>query len=240
MSGVCVRNFGLLRSGLGNGFGSNISSTAAGSTSVAARFICSPFAPTSISPSSQPLFQQQVRHASKKTGGSSRNGRDSRPKHLGVKKGDGEYVVTGHILVRQRGTQWHAGANVGMGRDHTLFALREGRVRYHYDIGRQRRIVSVLDEFSYPQPQQLQGETTPGFKVPTELVPSRKEMKKKLADRIDPVKYLEMTGEQRLKYVLETARELAAEQDEAQKQYTMQKVMRQGTRKFDLVDVTML
>jgi large subunit ribosomal protein L27 len=68
--------------------------------------------------------------AHKKAGGSSRNGRDSESKRLGVKKFGGEAVIPGNILVRQRGTQWHPGANVGMGRDHTLFALVEGKVEF--------------------------------------------------------------------------------------------------------------
>ena len=68
--------------------------------------------------------------AHKKAGGSSRNGRDSNSKRLGVKKFGGEAVVSGNIIVRQRGTQWHPGANVGMGKDHTLFALTNGAVNY--------------------------------------------------------------------------------------------------------------
>jgi large subunit ribosomal protein L27 len=68
--------------------------------------------------------------AHKKAGGSSRNGRDSNSKRLGVKKFGGEVVVPGNIIVRQRGTQWHPGANVGLGTDHTIFALVEGNVNY--------------------------------------------------------------------------------------------------------------
>ena len=66
--------------------------------------------------------------AHKKAGGSSRNGRDSAGRRLGVKKFGGEIVVPGNIIVRQRGTTFHPGNNVGMGRDHTIFALTEGRV----------------------------------------------------------------------------------------------------------------
>jgi large subunit ribosomal protein L27 len=66
--------------------------------------------------------------AHKKAGGSSRNGRDSHSKRLGVKKFGGEKVLAGNILVRQRGTKWHPGENVGMGTDHTLFALQPGAV----------------------------------------------------------------------------------------------------------------
>ncbi|MEJ1160252.1 50S ribosomal protein L27 [Prosthecomicrobium sp. N25] len=66
--------------------------------------------------------------AHKKAGGSSRNGRDSAGRRLGVKKYGGEAVVAGNILVRQRGTKWHPGQNVGMGKDHTVFALVDGTV----------------------------------------------------------------------------------------------------------------
>ena len=64
--------------------------------------------------------------AHKKAGGSSRNGRDSEGRRLGVKKFGGEFVVPGNILIRQRGTKWHPGDNVGIGKDHTIFALIEG------------------------------------------------------------------------------------------------------------------
>jgi large subunit ribosomal protein L27 len=68
--------------------------------------------------------------AHKKAGGSSRNGRDSESKRLGVKKFGNENVVAGNILVRQRGTKFHPGTNVGIGKDHTLFALTEGKVAF--------------------------------------------------------------------------------------------------------------
>ena len=68
--------------------------------------------------------------AHKKAGGSSRNGRDSESKRLGVKKFGGEKVIPGNILVRQRGTKWHPGVNVGIGKDHTLFAKTEGAVEF--------------------------------------------------------------------------------------------------------------
>jgi large subunit ribosomal protein L27 len=68
--------------------------------------------------------------AHKKAGGSSRNGRDSHSKRLGVKRFGGEHVVPGNIIVRQRGTQWHPGDNVGIGTDHTLFATAEGKVEF--------------------------------------------------------------------------------------------------------------
>jgi len=69
--------------------------------------------------------------AHKKAGGSSRNGRDSAGRRLGVKKFGGKEVIGGNIIVRQRGTKIYAGRNVGMGKDHTLFALTEGRVTFH-------------------------------------------------------------------------------------------------------------
>ncbi|MHA1113223.1 MAG: 50S ribosomal protein L27 [Alphaproteobacteria bacterium] len=81
--------------------------------------------------------------AHKKAGGSSRNGRDSAGRRLGVKKYGGETVLPGNILVRQRGTKFHPGSNVGMGRDHTLFATVDGQVNFHKGYGR-RTYVSVL------------------------------------------------------------------------------------------------
>lgn len=69
--------------------------------------------------------------AHKKAGGSSRNGRDSQSKRLGVKKFGGQAAIAGNILVRQRGTKFYPGVNVGIGKDHTLFALTDGRVRFH-------------------------------------------------------------------------------------------------------------
>ena len=81
--------------------------------------------------------------AHKKSGGSSRNGRDSESKRLGVKKFGGEKVLAGNILVRQRGTAYHPGENVGLGRDHTLFALIEGQVKFTVKRD-ERRFVSVL------------------------------------------------------------------------------------------------
>jgi large subunit ribosomal protein L27 len=68
--------------------------------------------------------------AHKKAGGSSRNGRDSAGRRLGLKSTGGEIVLAGNILARQRGTKWHAGNNVGMGKDHTLFALVDGQVQF--------------------------------------------------------------------------------------------------------------
>jgi large subunit ribosomal protein L27 len=82
--------------------------------------------------------------AHKKAGGSTRNGRDSNPKYLGVKRYGGESVLAGNILVRQRGTRFHAGENVGVGRDHTLYALSEGKVKFQLRGLPKRRFVSVV------------------------------------------------------------------------------------------------
>ena len=83
--------------------------------------------------------------AHKKGGGSSRNGRDSKPKMLGVKRYAGEKVSAGTIIVRQRGTRIHAGDNVGVGRDHTLFATIDGKVSFEA-ASKDRRKVSVLTD----------------------------------------------------------------------------------------------
>lgn len=85
--------------------------------------------------------------AHKKAGGSSRNGRDSESKRLGVKKFGGQDVVGGNIIIRQRGTRVYPGANVGIGKDHTLFALAEGKVRFHSGkLGRKYVSVDAMAE----------------------------------------------------------------------------------------------
>ena len=84
--------------------------------------------------------------AHKKAGGSTKNGRESQSKRLGVKKFGGEQVLAGNILVRQRGTPYRAGENVGVGTDHTLFALKSGRVAFKKKGADQRTFVSVLPE----------------------------------------------------------------------------------------------
>lgn len=83
--------------------------------------------------------------AHKKAGGSTKNGRDSHSKRLGVKKFGGEQVLAGNILIRQRGTQYRPGPNVGIGTDHTLFALKTGRVEFSKKGAEQRTYVSVID-----------------------------------------------------------------------------------------------
>ena len=84
--------------------------------------------------------------AQKKGGGSTRNGRDSQPKMLGVKVFGGQTVSAGSIIVRQRGTRFHAGANVGMGRDHTLFALTDGEVSFAVKGPKSQQTVMVATD----------------------------------------------------------------------------------------------
>ena len=82
--------------------------------------------------------------AHKKGVGSTKNGRDSESKRLGVKRADGQHVLAGNILVRQRGTNFHPGQNVGIGKDHTLFALADGQVKFA--VRRDRKVVDVIAE----------------------------------------------------------------------------------------------
>lgn len=93
--------------------------------------------------------------AHKKGVGSTRNGRDSNPKMLGVKEFAGEHVKAGHILIRQRGTQFDPGVNVGMGRDHTLFSLIEGYVKFE-GKSKQTRRISVYPTAPAPAPTGLE------------------------------------------------------------------------------------
>ncbi|MBB72150.1 MAG: 50S ribosomal protein L27 [Legionellales bacterium] len=82
--------------------------------------------------------------AHKKAGGSTRNGRDSNPKYLGVKRYGDEFVKAGNIIVRQRGTHFHAGLNVAVGRDHTLYALSDGYVKFGKQGAKNRKFVSIV------------------------------------------------------------------------------------------------
>ncbi len=82
--------------------------------------------------------------AHKKAGGSTRNGRDSESKRLGVKRFGGQEVLAGNILVRQRGTKFHAGVNVGVGKDHTLFAKADGKVQFEVKGPKNRKFISIV------------------------------------------------------------------------------------------------
>jgi len=87
---------------------------------------------------------QPVRNATKKAGGSTKNGRDSAGKHLGVKKFGGEVVIPGNIIIRQRGLTYRNGENVGLGRDYTIFSLVEGQVKFSFDNKKKAQVVSVV------------------------------------------------------------------------------------------------
>jgi len=89
---------------------------------------------------------QSIRFATKKAGGSSKNGRDSAGRRLGVKKYGGEYVAPGHIIIRQRGQKYHHGDNTMMGRDHTIFSVVEGWVKFTYNPIKKYQVVSVALE----------------------------------------------------------------------------------------------
>ncbi|ORY44787.1 hypothetical protein BCR33DRAFT_697494 [Rhizoclosmatium globosum] len=168
----------------------------------------------------------QVRHATKKAGGSTSNGRSSQPKHLGVKSGNGAAVVPGQIILRQRGTEWHAGPGVGLGRDHTLFALQNGRVVFRYDVALQRRVVAVVDGS--------------GLEAPLVGLGSRTETKRRLADAVNAEKYLSLDAVGRLKYVRELAVQLNKE-DQKQKEHQLaQRLITPGRKGFSLVDLTLI
>ncbi|KAI8975024.1 ribosomal L27 protein-domain-containing protein [Mycotypha africana] len=97
-----------------------------------------------------------MRWATKRAGGSSRNGRDSAGRRLGIKKYGGQEVIPGNIIVRQRGTKFHAGDNVGMGKDHTLYALERGYVKFYKDSEQpKRKFVGIVydREASLPIPK---------------------------------------------------------------------------------------
>jgi len=98
---------------------------------------------------------QQKRWASKKAGGSTTNGRDSKPKFLGLKKFGGEKVIPGNIIVRQRGTKFHPGEYVGMGKDHTLYALVPGRVKFLHDRVINRTWINIIPSEDFEQKTKL-------------------------------------------------------------------------------------
>lgn len=99
---------------------------------------------TDASPGGGGLSLMFRRWATKKAAGSTKNGRDSKPKYLGIKKWGGERVIPGNIIVRQRGTRFHPGDYVGIGKDHTLFALKEGRVKYEKNKKTKRKWVHIV------------------------------------------------------------------------------------------------
>src|SRR5713226_4799500 len=111
--------------------------------------------------------------AHKKAGGSSRNGRDSAGKRLGIKTYGGEHVIPGNIIARQRGTTWHPGLNVGMGTDHTLFAKVEGHVEFRAKANG-RTFVSVVPMTEAAAEQTVDKTSPPGPVEPAELLKAPK------------------------------------------------------------------
>jgi len=99
-----------------------------------------------------PLLYQPIRFATKKAGGTVRNGRDSPGKRLGLKKFGGEVVAPGNIIIRQRGQRYHSGVNTKLGRDHTIYATMEGYVKFLWDNKIKRNIVTVQKENPNPPP----------------------------------------------------------------------------------------
>ncbi|CCI45929.1 unnamed protein product [Albugo candida] len=118
-----------------------------------------------LSNSLESAYTVTKRWATKKSGGSSKNGRDSESKRLGVKKFGGQAVIPGNIIIRQRGTKYHPTRGVGIGKDHTIFAVREGYVRFWYNVPKKRQEVSVRN-------------------TPQRLVPSMQQQSTVLCDNI--------------------------------------------------------
>ncbi|EEY67365.1 50S ribosomal protein L27 [Phytophthora infestans T30-4] len=106
-------------------------------------FGCSAAMTARVGTATEEVYTLSRRWASKKAGGSTKNGRDSESKRLGVKKFGGQSVLAGNIIIRQRGTKYHAGTGVGLGKDHTIFAKRDGFVRFWYNVPKKRQEVSV-------------------------------------------------------------------------------------------------
>ena len=167
------------------------------------------------------LFFNQVRFATHKSGGSTSNGRTSQPKYLGFKKMHGAKVEQGNVILRQRGTRWHPAHNVGLGKDHTLFAKISGRVVVWYDLMKQRRFVSVDDG-------------TLGS------LPSRVEMKKKLSASIDIPTYLSLDPNGRYDMVMKNVEKITQDLEQAKEAKAVEQLHNKHRRKFDLVDLTQL
>ncbi|KAJ3041991.1 hypothetical protein HDV00_008282 [Rhizophlyctis rosea] len=179
--------------------------------------------PTIPFPTTTPTHHHQVRHATKKAGGSSKNGRTSQPKYLGIKIGNNARCHPSDILVRQRGFKYHPGKNVTWGRDHTLHALVEGRVVFHYDFARNRRIVSV-DDGSLDKP----------------YLPTQPYIKEKIIEKVDVEKYVFMSEVEKLDYMEGKVKELIKDEKVRAAERLKERVKLPNTRKFHLIDLTML
>ena len=167
------------------------------------------------------LLQSCVRnYATKKSGGSSANGRTSNPKYLGFKKTNNALVKPGDIIVRQRGTQYFKAEGVGMGKDHTLFSLIDGRVMIYYDLEKQRRMISVRQD---------------GL-----VLPSKQVTKQRLREMIDVDEYLKQDPKGRYSMVFEKIAELGKEMKNERDGFENELKAVKGSRKFNLSDLTML
>lgn len=171
----------------------NLTATTRSSLSATPSLLSSPIPSTSYAASashlnanSSPVFTQLgVRFATKRTAGGTQNTKDSHSKHLGIKCTSGTMVDDGIILVRQRGTKYRPGWGVSIGRDHTLVATRQGVVRFWYDLPRQKHYVCVDDG-----------------SLPTPILPSKDEAKRRLAGMVDLEVYMKLRGEDRYRYMM--------------------------------------
>jgi large subunit ribosomal protein L27 len=140
---------------------------------------------------------------------------------LGFKKYQGAAVEPGNIIIRQRGTQWHPGQGVGLGKDHTIYALHPGKVVLHYDIETQRRYISVDDGTLPPQP-------------------SKVALKSLVVDQINFQKYLSLDGRGRYDYAMQVIANVVESQKQEQKQRLETDLYQGKPRRFDLQDLTQL
>ncbi|KAI8924447.1 ribosomal L27 protein-domain-containing protein, partial [Entophlyctis helioformis] len=218
--GVATSSFG--RSAVGAAWTAAAGATASAAAAATTAGAAGAFTATTLGSGSSVFAQlTQVRWATKKSGGSTTNTRTSRPKYLGFKHFHGGLVAPGNIILRQRGTQWHPSVGVGMGRDHTIYATREGRVVVHYDLAQQRRFVSVDDGT-------------------LEHFPSKAEMKRRLADSIDVPHYMSLTKKEQYDYVMSKVKEITDADRIKQKAIADQQLTMGGRRKMDLIDLTLM
>ena len=159
----------------------------------------------------------QIRYASKKSGGSTSNGRTSNPKFLGFKKLNNAFVKTGNIIKRQRGTVHWPGEGVGMGKDYTLYAKRDGPVNIGYDLEKQRKIISV-GTANYSKP----------------------EIKNRLKSLIDAEEYLKKSSLGRYEMVMEAKAKLCKQLEQEKFEENKRNVLEGNNRKFNLVDLTLI
>ncbi|KAJ3117968.1 hypothetical protein HDU96_004644 [Phlyctochytrium bullatum] len=180
----------------------------------------------------------------KESGGSSNNGRTSQPKMLGVKRGQGAMVKPGDIIIRQRGTKWNAGPGVGLGRDHTLYCVKPGRVVFRYDLGTQKRIVAIVSSTGASKAairrNDIDEATSAVGEAPLPGSGSRAEAKARLIEALDPKHYLSLNHFDRYKYVLETSKKLVEEDQQRQTNLLSKRLLQPKRGPMNLVDLTLL